>query len=236
VLTKLDASSRPWRARMDQNRRRLAHRIERERARLAKRILPAEATRHAPAPELEPRHLDGCRVLTDRDTMIREHLPKHAVVAEVGVDEGFNAHTILEGSKPRELHLIDRTFSRLRKDNVFKREFGDCRVRLHENDSVPALGTFPDEYFDWIYIDGDHSYWGVTRDIEAAQRKVKPGGLLVFNDYICFSHEELLRYGVVQAVNELCIAEGWTFRYLVLERTMYCDVALARPTGGGDQG
>ena len=82
-----------------------------------------------------------------------------------------------------------------------------------------------------MYIDGDHSYGGVKRDIQQAKLKVKPGGLLVFNDYICFSHEELLRYGVVQAVNELCIAEDWTFRYFVLERTMYCDVALARPIG-----
>jgi len=166
-------------------------------------------------------------VLTDRKTMIREYLPKGAVVAEVGVFRGDNAHTILEGAEPRELHLIDLDFSLLHR-HPFEPALRDGIVRLHEKDSVAALASFPDKYFDWVYIDGDHSYPGVKRDIEEAKRTVKPDGLLVVNDYIFFSHWEFIRYGVVHAVNELCLAEDWAFRYFALDSEMYCDVALAR--------
>jgi spermidine synthase len=180
-----------------------------------------------PPPMLEPRHLEGCRVLADRDTMIREHLPKYGVVAEVGVAGGGNARTILEGAKPRELHLIDLDLSILQR-HLIEPALNDGTARLYESDSFAALASFPDKYFDWIYIDGDHTYPGVKRDIEQAKRTVKPDGLLVFNDYIIFSHLEFTKYGVVHAVNELCVAEDWALRYVALNPQMYCDVVLAR--------
>jgi hypothetical protein len=104
-------------------------------------------------------------------------------------------------------------------------------VQLHESDSAAALASFPERYFDWIYIDADHSYEGVCRDIDPAKRALKPAGLLVFNDYIFYSHNELGPYGVVQAVNELCVKDEWEFRYLALHPAMYCDVAVARFSG-----
>jgi predicted O-methyltransferase YrrM len=159
--------------------------------------------------------------------MIREHLPKCGVIAEVGVHQGVNARTILEGARPRELHLIDRTFSNL-QEALIEPGLRDGIVRLYEQDSASALASFPDEYFDWIYVDGNHYYPGVKRDIEQAKRKVKPSGLLVFNDYIVFSHAEFVFYGVVPAVNELCVEDGWGFRFFALAPHMYCDVAVAR--------
>ena len=169
--------------------------------------------------------------------MIREHLPKRGVVAEVGLAEGDNARTILEGAEPRELHLIDLDLSVLKRHSI-EPALRDGIVRLHEKDSVAALASFPDEYFDWIYIDGDHSYPGVKRDIEQAKRAVKRDGLLVFDDYPtpmnAYACQRRLfslratRHGVGDAVNELCLAEDWGFRYLALNRWMHWDVALAR--------
>ncbi len=62
------------------------------------------------------------------------------------------------------------------------------------------LAQFPDEHFDWIYIDGDHSYEGASRDARVAATKVKPGGHLVFND---FAHADpyLGAYGVHRALS-----------------------------------
>lgn len=176
---------------------------------------------------LQPRHVEHCRVLANRDVMIRDHLPKDRVVAEIGVGEGGNARTILDGSLPRELHLIDTDFSRLHR-HLVEAGLQDGIVRLYEQDSATALASFPDEYFDWIYIDADHSYGGITRDIEQAKRKVKHDGVLVFNDYLLFSHAEFLSYGVVAAVNELCLTDGWELRYFALAPHMYCDVAVSR--------
>ena len=161
-------------------------------------------------------------MLPDFKAMAQE-LPKGAVVAELGTFEGNAARTILEGAEPRELHLIDRSFAILRQDSL-----PDDVVRLHQGDSASTLGTFPDEHFDWIYIDADHSYNGVNRDIDVAKRKVKRDGLLVFDDYIFLSTTELVPYGVIHAVHELCIDDGWAFRYFALAPRMFCQVALAR--------
>ena len=53
---------------------------------------------------------------------------------------------------------------------------GDPRVELHKGMSHEVLEAFPNAFFDWIYIDADHSYTAVSRDAMAAAAKVKPGG------------------------------------------------------------
>jgi predicted O-methyltransferase YrrM len=45
------------------------------------------------------------------------------------------------------------------------------------------FATRPDEEFDFIYIDGDHTAFGVVRDITNAYRVLKVGGILALDDY-----------------------------------------------------
>jgi hypothetical protein len=91
------------------------------------------------------------------------------------------------------------------------------------------LENFPDNYFDWIYIDADHSYEGVKKDINKSKTKVKRDGLLVFNDYTPWSVAELIPYGVPKAVNEFCIANNWEIIYFALDSYFgYHDVAIRR--------
>ena len=45
------------------------------------------------------------------------------------------------------------------------------------------LEQFPDEYFDWVYIDGNHLYEYVKEDLEVSLRKTKAGGLITGDDY-----------------------------------------------------
>jgi len=67
--------------------------------------------------------------------------------------------------------------------------------------------------FDFIYIDGDHRYEGVKRDIELAIPLLKPGGVMLLDDY-GITHTEAVdlddggghmngEYGVKQAADEL---------------------------------
>jgi predicted O-methyltransferase YrrM len=179
-----------------------------------------------PAPQLRDEHLRLCRVVPER-TALLEYLPKRAVVAEVGALHGEFSRQILKIADPVELHLIDHELdprlSAMAADPLVR-----DRVRVHHRDSAEALASFPDGSFDWIYIDAQHTYGGVKRDIVAARSKVKPDGLLVFNDYTMWSYVEMQPYGVVAAVNELCVEDGWEIVYLALPPHLYCDVAVRR--------
>ncbi len=48
--------------------------------------------------------------------------------------------------------------------------------------SKKALGQFPDGFFDFIYIDGDHEYSAVREDCFMAFDKVRPGGYICGDD------------------------------------------------------
>jgi SAM-dependent methyltransferase len=121
--------------------------------------------------------LSDCRMSASRAELIGL-LPCGGRIAEVGTDRGHFARLILDTCDPAELHLIDLDLSLL--DRAVAK---DHRVALHGGMSHLVLEGFPEAYFDWIYIDGDHSYAGVTRDADAAASRVKPGGFLVFNDF-----------------------------------------------------
>lgn len=116
---------------------------------------------------------------------------KRLVGCEVGCDVGNNALSMLENMPISELHLVD-SFSRLDKYNPHYLPYGECKERLslftskvtyHIGDSDDSASDFTDAYFDFVYIDGDHSFAGCLRDIKAYWPKVKVGGYLMGHDY-----------------------------------------------------
>lgn len=183
---------------------------------------------HNPAPELPAEKLAGCEVLPNR-LMILDRLPKGAVIAEVGVDRGDFSLEILKRCTPQRLHLFDLDMTRLTNSAVLNAiaERGSA-VKTHAGDSATNLRKVPDSYFDVIYIDGDHSYDGVKRDIEAAVPKLKADGVLIFNDYAVWSSTTMYHCGVARAVHEFVRENPWKFRYLALQSMMYNDVMLVR--------
>ena len=58
-------------------------------------------------------------------------------------------------------------------------------------------GEFPEFKADFIFIDGDHRYEEVKKDIEKARRMIMPGGIIAGHDY---THDDWP--GVKQAVSE----------------------------------
>lgn len=188
------------------------------------------------SPILENCHVKNCRLLKNRFRML-ECLPKNSVVAEVGTQYGHFAEVIISITKPKKLHLIDYNFD-LFKAEMSKNEkillqqgIENGSVELHEGDSSTILSSFPDECFDWIYIDADHAYEGVCKDIQQGYPKVKPDGMMVFNDYTNWSVCEIMPYGVAKAVNEFCIANDWEIVFLALHSLGYHDVAIRKNTG-----
>lgn len=53
-----------------------------------------------------------------------------------------------------------------------------------QSDTINAAKFFPDNYFDFIYIDADHSYNSVTNDITTWYPKLKSKGLFAGHDFL----------------------------------------------------
>jgi SAM-dependent methyltransferase len=172
---------------------------------------------------------EGTKVLIDRK-MIIDRMQTNAVVAEIGTQEGIFAEYILKKTTPAELHLFDVDFKPMYSRTATGLiEF----AKIHEGDSSSNLANFPDDYFDWIYIDGDHHYDGVKKDANVAIRKVKPGGILIFNDFTIWSPVEMIDYGVPYVVCELLNNLRWQVEYIALHPLGYHDIALRKPHTNG---
>ncbi|KKM97858.1 hypothetical protein LCGC14_1163770 [marine sediment metagenome] len=168
-------------------------------------------------------------VVEDRIAMLEERLPHHAVCAEVGVFDGTFSRFIYEVTQPARLHLIDiwadisyegewctndgNALKNLATvSTMFREPIKQGRVMLHQGRSAYLLSLFPDRYFDWVYVDADHSYQGVARDLLEAEAKIKPGGFLAGHDYATEEQGANLRHyypGVINAVNDFCQKRGW---------------------------
>lgn len=57
------------------------------------------------------------------------------------------------------------------------------KVRIHKGLSNVEIPKLSDEYFDIIYIDGNHEPEYVMEDAVLAFRKLKVGGYMIFDDY-----------------------------------------------------
>lgn len=156
-------------------------------------------------------------------------MPKNSVVAEVGIDQCLYSEKILNITTPTTLHLVDIAESCITiAQQKFRDEINRGIVRVHKSDSSTFLKSLPDQYLDWVYIDGDHSYSGVKKDLEAVRVKIKSAGHIALNDYIYFSPSELLKYGVIEAVNEFCLEYGYELLFLAFNARQYNDVVLRK--------
>jgi len=175
--------------------------------------------RDGQAKPLRPEALETCRVFASREDLVRTFL-SGGIGAEIGVQHGRFSTFLLDNVRPERLHLFDMS-----KRLIAQSVVDDPRTELHVGDSSTNLSRLPDQHFDWIYIDGDHRLDGVRKDTEAAMRKIKPGGYLVFNDYTPWSIGEAMPYGVMTVVNDV-VNSGLPVVGLGLASHGYFDIAL----------
>jgi predicted O-methyltransferase YrrM len=80
------------------------------------------------------------------------------------------------------------------------------RLKVYREESQVAVNSFVDNSMDMVFIDGDHSYEGVKRDIELWWNKVKPGMYIGGHDY----DYPGLAFGVKKAVDEFVKSKNLT--------------------------
>lgn len=178
------------------------------------------------APTIPAAALTTARLFSDRYRLLGS-LPQGGVVAEVETLTGDFAQHILNVCKPAKLHLVDIDLSRFKR-SAHKHNINSGLIELHRGDSSSILQSFPDRSFDVIYIDADHSYAGVKKDLDAALAKIKPEGYIVCNDYTNWSAIEAAPYGVMRAVNEAIIEHDLIVTGFGFNEWGYHDIALAR--------
>lgn len=147
--------------------------------------------------------------------------------AEIGTLYGNFAREIVRRTNPRKLHIVDIHWASFNPVGM-EGDINTGRIMKHEGCSWEVLSTFPDNYFDWIYIDANHTYSAVKKDIEVAIHKVKKEGYLIFNDYILWDPLGAAEYGVMRAVNELVVNSKFSVKYLALECRGFNDIALQK--------
>jgi hypothetical protein len=84
------------------------------------------------------------------------------------------------------------------------------RLTILRGISWEMAGHVKDESLDFIFIDADHGYETVMKDILAWGPKVRPGGLISGHDYDP-NHQDT--YGVVQAVDEYFGKDGFSLTF-----------------------
>lgn len=189
--------------------------------------------------------LRRCRVLPDRTDILR-YLPRDIVFAEIGVALGDFTQKVLEhceiahfyGIDIFTLHHYPHTWEgrvgeilgdathRQHYESRFADRIAAGRMTVLEGDSATLLEMLPDRGVDVFYVDADHAYEAVRRELSVIRRKIAPGGLIILNDYTMFDQFRMVPYGVPRAAHEFMVEHGWEAVFLALHPDMFCDLVI----------
>jgi len=127
---------------------------------------------------------------------------------EIGCYAGQNASYLLGNMKIKELHGVDPYLEYVDWNGGLTCHPGDTAEQQanetlrsysnfikHRKTSDAAIEDFENEMFDFIFIDGLHTFDQVLKDCRNYYCKLKPGGIFSGHDYTLIS-------AVNQAVNE----------------------------------
>lgn len=205
--------------------------------------------KHWPSENLPDELLCNCRLVTDRYELIRRlarELPAGLVVTEVGVGfgdftefllqelaiekfVGIDVLTLMDGLEELWGRKIEDVLKGKSHQQYYAGRFAqDARVEVRQGFSDTVLSGFDDEYFDLIYIDADHSYEGVKKDIAVAVHKIKDNGVIILNDYAQVTPNGFIPYGIPKACHEFMLDHRWEMVYLALQAGGLYDVALCK--------
>lgn len=114
-------------------------------------------------------------------------------MAEVGVRDGRTTFFLLDQNPDLIIYAIDKIITGFYSHEV-KKKYSERLIPI-EALSTDGANSIRDASLDLVFIDADHSYEWVKKDIAAYKPKIKKGGWLTGHD-IDFP-------GVNRAVNEV---------------------------------
>ena len=190
--------------------------------------------------------LRNARVCANRLEALSK-IPAGGTAVEVGVAYGDFSRMILDIVKPDIFIAIDSFGIRpedepwgrqILKDNhcshydyytgKFREQIQQGKMIVKQGMSWEMLEQLPDQSVDYMYVDADHSYASVARDVKALRSKIKPEGIVQFNDYTWFDYDAMIAYGVPRAVHEFMEQENYEMLWLCLHPQGFYDVVLKK--------
>jgi len=164
-----------------------------------------------------------------REPFLQQVIPLHQTGAELGVYLGEFTAELLSVTAPRKLHLIDPWYRlgaewdwgpKQNRSTVealagimrrYTNELVSGQAELHIGGDLDVLATFPDSYFDWVYVDSSHAYEHTYAELEILERKVKPEGVIAGDDWRPDPTHR--HHGVYRAVMEWTKAKPYALVY-----------------------
>lgn len=162
--------------------------------------------------------LAACEGVTDHGELIVKLIKENGFkrFAEVGVLNGRACHFVLSMVQDQidEYWGIDRWSGSSKWDDRYWRtslnmlSFPKLRLlRMESGDAARLfahhLGSSGEGYFDFVYIDADHSKEAVKRDIAFWLPLVRQTGMIGGHDYGFIDEKRVTHPGVQQAVDEV---------------------------------
>ena len=153
-------------------------------------------------------------------------------VAEVGIGYGFHAKYILDETNVDKLYLVDPMkwypndafatdvmkyggFEKLVKNIKLNLKPHEDRYTWFRKGSIEVTEEeIPDNSLDAVFIDGDHSYQAVIKDLPFWYKKVKIGGWILGDDYSG-------KPGVRRAVDEFINKYDFGLEFLYKENGLF---------------
>lgn len=101
-------------------------------------------------------------------------------------------------------------------------------IKVHRGRSHEIAKQLPNAYFDAIYVDADHHYDAVLRDLVCYSDKLKPGGIIMGDDFVEYLRRKGALVGTIDAVNRF--VKRTDFQCLALTGPVNSNYLLSRGT------
>jgi hypothetical protein len=173
----------------------------------------------------------------DYRTFLLRKLPQKSVGCELGVWKGDFSREIVRTVNPKKLYLIDpwsyqpdcpdswyggtNAKTQIDMDEIYlsvKRLFSKNKnVQILRKKTEELHDEISDNELDWAYIDGNHQFEYVLKDLHYFSRKVKDGGIICGDDYDRGKKEP---YPITEAVKKF-LQENRTYALLWVKNNQF---------------
>ncbi len=109
-------------------------------------------------------------------------LPENPVIINIGAERGTSTLAMLEERNDAVIFSSDVAPCEGEKENIRKAGLDDTKV-IRCLGRSQDIGRFWPFYVDFVWVDGEHSYDGVSGDIDSWLGKITKGGIMAFHDY-----------------------------------------------------